>query len=54
MKLVIEIPDYDLGKLATIAERGLASDDKMRSIGFCISKAINEFIDKYYAAGGKR
>ena len=51
MMVIIEMYEGDLGKIAEIAEKGLASGGYRQTTQHCIIKAFEEFIKKYLPKG---
>lgn len=47
MKIILDLYEGLIGKLAQIAESGIASSGYNQNVEFCIVKAIEDFIKKY-------
>lgn len=48
LKVIVKLTSKQIRKLDKIGENGLASSGYFQDFDFCLDKAIDEFIKKYY------
>jgi len=48
VKVIVDLPESYIGKLGKIGFKGWASNGYRQDFRYCMMKAVEEFIRKYY------